>query len=136
MADNDQLLEKIKKVVREEVEVEAKKARNENSLHFLQLGNQMGRVENRLKDVEISNGRLEQGQAQTNERLSKLEDGQAHLITGGEAVAAGQKELQETVATKADIQDVKAEVVKKIKQHDKRLDALEEKEGLSNPYKH
>jgi len=52
-----------------------------------------------------------------------------------EAVVAGQKELQETVATQADVQDLKAEVVKKIKQHDKRLDAVEEKEGLTNPYK-
>jgi len=31
--------------------------------------------------------------------------------------------------------DLKAEVVKKIKHHDKRIEALEEKVGVSNPYK-
>src|SRR5215471_8276242 len=66
------------KMVREEVEAQAKITRNENALTWTTLSAKIDRVENRLKDVEISNGRLEQGQAQTNSAL--------------EAVAAGQKD--------------------------------------------
>jgi len=65
----------------------------------------------------------------------RLEQGQAQIKTVLETLEAGQKDIRETMATKADIQDLKAEVVKKIKQHDKRIDALEEKEGIPNPYK-
>ena len=65
----------------------------------------------------------------------RLEQGQAQIKTVLETLEAGQKDIRETMATKADIQDLKAEVVRKIKQHDKRVDALEEKEGIPNPYK-
>ena len=119
MADNDQLLQQIRKVVREEVE--AKKARNENSLQFFQLGNKIDRVENRLKDVEISNGRLEQGQAQHTTML--------------EAVAAGQKELQEIVAKEADLLDLQSDLGKKVKDHEERIANLEEHTGTHNPHK-
>jgi Fic family protein len=71
----------------------------------------------------------------TKQDIQRVEQNQARTNTALEALAAGQKELQETVATQADVQDLKAEVVKKIKQHDKRLDAVEEKEGFTNPYK-
>ena len=65
----------------------------------------------------------------------RLEQGQAQIKTVLETLEAGQKDIRETMATKADIQDLKAKVVRKIKQHDKRVDALEEKEGIPNPYK-
>jgi chromosome segregation ATPase len=65
----------------------------------------------------------------------RLEQGQAQIKTVLETLEAGQKDIRETMATKADIQDLKAEVVKKLNQHDKRIDALEEKEGIPNPYK-
>jgi len=65
----------------------------------------------------------------------RLEQRQAQIKTVLETLEAGQKDIRETMATKADIQDLKAKVVRKIKQHDKRVDALEEKEGIPNPYK-
>src|SRR6266487_7023411 len=65
----------------------------------------------------------------------RLEQGQAQIKTVLETLEAGQKDIRETMATKADIQDLKAKVVRKIKQHDKRVDALEEKEGIHNTYK-
>ena len=68
-------------------------------------------------------------------RTQLYEQGQAQIKTVLETLEAGQKDIRETMATKADIQDLKAEGVRKIKQHDKRIDALEEKEGIPNPYK-
>src|SRR6266705_7134571 len=52
----------------------------------------------------------------------RLEQGQAQIKTVLETLEAGQKDIRETMATKADIQDLKAKVVRKIKQHDKRVD--------------
>lgn len=92
MADNNQLLDQIRKVVREENEP----------------------IKKDLQDVKQS-----------------LE----HTNTALEAVAVGQKEIRETMATKADVQDLKAEIVKKIKKHDDRLDALEAHTGSPNPHK-
>lgn len=72
---------------------------------------------------------LEQGQAQTNNTVAQIK-------TVVETLEAGQKDIREEMATKADMQDLDAKLVKKVNQHDKRLDALEEAEGISNPYKH
>jgi archaellum component FlaC len=46
--------------------------KHENTLNFFTLGNRLERVENGLKDVEISNTRLEQGQAQTNTAIAQI----------------------------------------------------------------
>src|SRR6266853_1345803 len=85
----------------------------------------------RFDTLEQGQRRLEQGQAQVNTIVAQIK-------TGLETLEAGQKDIREELATKAekaDIHDLKAEVVRKIKQHDKRIDALEEKVGISNPYK-
>lgn len=93
MADNDQLLEQIRKVVREE-----------------------------------------------NEPINKRLDAQGSSIeqikTIVEATAAGQQELQETVATRADIQDLKATLTKKVKDNTERIEELEKIEGIPHPHKH
>lgn len=60
----------------------------------------------------------------------------AQLTTAVEALAGGQAEMKETMATKADVQDLKAEVVKKIKDHDERIEALEKEASLPHPHKH
>ncbi len=73
--------------------------------------------------------RVEQNQAQTNNSL-------AHITTAVEAIAAGQKELQETVATKADMQDLKATLTKKVNDHEERIEELEKNAGLPHPHKH
>lgn len=114
MTDNNQLLEQIRKVVREEVEAEAKITRRENSLNWVSLSSKMDKVEDRLKNVEISNSRLE---------------------TAGEALKAGLDDIRENMATKADVQDLEAKLVKKTKDHEKRIEALEEETGLPHPHK-
>ena len=85
-------------------------------------------IRTQLYEQEANIVRVVQGQR-------RLEQGQAQIKTVLETLEAGQKDIRETMATKADIQDLKAKVVRKIKQHDKRVDALEEKEGIPNPYK-
>ncbi len=125
MTDTNDLLHQMRKIVREEVEAEAKITRQENSLSWVSVSSKVERVENRLKNVEISNSRLEQGQAR--------------LETAGEALKAGQDDIREQLETKtekADIQDLKAEVVKKIKDHETRIDDLEKEVGLPHPHKH
>lgn len=91
MANNDQLLEKIGKV-----------------------------IEQKLESINQRLGTLEQGQAQTTTALGQIN-------TAVEALEAGQDDIREqlvTKADKADIQDLKAEVVKKIKDHAERIEDL------------
>lgn len=79
----------------------------------------------------------------------RLEEGQAHTNTALEALAAGQKDIREQMATKhdlkrleqgqgeikANIQNIDAKLDKKLKKHETRLDALEEAAGIPNPHK-
>ncbi len=75
-------------------------------------------------------------QPQTTASLAQTNTVLGHTKTLVEAVAAGQKELQETVATRADILDVKAVVVKKIKDHEIRIEELEKDADIPHPHKH
>lgn len=107
---------------------------------------QLGKL---IKPLQDGQERLEKdikgvktGVSTIKQNTQRLDQGQAQIITAVETLEAGQKDLRENVtairdeqATKAGIQDLKAEVVRKIKQHDKRIDELEEKAGVSNPYK-
>jgi hypothetical protein len=67
--------------------------------------------------------------------ISLLKNGQAQNKTMLEAVLAGQKELQETVATKADVQDLNAKISKFQKQNEQRFENVEEVTGIHNPHK-
>lgn len=82
-------------------------------------------------------------------RLGNLEQGQAQIKTGVEALAAGQEDIREHMATthdverleqgqrdvKATIQDGDAKIVKKVNRHEKRIEDLEKEAGLPNPHK-
>src|SRR5438270_9052774 len=100
MADNDQLLQQIgklidtkleaerehtRKLVREEIEVEGTETRGEFNMKFLSVQTSLIDVKGKLKDVAIAN-------TQTN---TALEQNKTLL----EALTAGQKEIQETMAT-------------------------------------
>ena len=98
MADTNDLLQQIRKVVREENEP----------------------IKNKLDVQGSSIARLEQGQAQTNTSLGQIK-------TLAEATAAGQKELQEIVATKADVLRVGV----KVDSLRKRIEGIEEHTGSS-----
>jgi thiamine pyrophosphokinase len=62
MTNNDQLLEQIRKVVREEVESEAKHTHTDITLLKMEVKGGMLKLEDRMKDLEISNSRIEKKQ--------------------------------------------------------------------------
>ena len=71
-----------------------------------------------------------------------LKQGQAHTNTALKALAAGYQDFMEQVkamrsemATKADIQDLDAKLVKRVNSHEKRIDDLEKEAGIPNPHK-
>jgi hypothetical protein len=82
-------------------------------------------------------------------KLDKLEQGQAQIKTGVEALAAGQEDIRQHMATKHDverlkkgqgdikatIQDGDAKLVKRVNSHEERVDDLENEAGLPNSYK-
>ena len=58
--NNEELLEKLRKVVREEVEAEAKNTRTEIKFLKVEVKAGLNSLSDRVKDVEISNTRIEQ----------------------------------------------------------------------------
>jgi hypothetical protein len=66
-----------------------------------------------------------------NKRFDTLEQGQARTNTALEALAAGQQDIREKMATKADAQDIKNDLVK----HQRRIENLEENTSTPNPHK-
>ena len=71
-----------------------------------------------VQDLKEGHRRLEQGQSRTNTVLKVLE--------------AGQNDIREHMATKADVQDIKAEQTK-LK---RRIENVEESTKTPNPQKH
>ncbi len=151
MADNDQLLDKLgelldtklkaerehnKRIIREEIAVEGKRLTGQQALAANHVDVSLNRIEDRIKDVEISNTRLEQGQAQTNTTLAQTSTSLAQIKTTVETLEAGQKDIRENMATKADIQNLDAKLVKKIQDHAERIEELEKIEGIPHPHKH
>ena len=57
--NNDELLEKLRKVVREEVEAEAKNTRTEIKFLKVEVKAGLNSLSDRVKDVEISNTHIE-----------------------------------------------------------------------------
>jgi len=54
-----------------------------------------------------------------------------HISTGIEALASGQQDIRTKMATKADVQDIKADLVKQ----QRRIENLEEHTKTPNPHK-
>ncbi len=86
---------------------------------------------------------LEQGQAQTHTILAQHKTALEAVAAGQQDLRTGQKELQEdvkeirgTMATKADVQDLRADLGNKFKKLTERVEAVEEIEGIPNPHKH
>ena len=76
--------------------------------------------------------RLEHGQEHLLEGQKRLEQGQARTNTVLKVLEAGQNDIREHMATKADVQDSKAEQTK-LK---RRIENLEEQTKTPNPQKH
>ena len=76
--------------------------------------------------------RLEHGQEHLLEGQKRLEQSQARTNTVLKVLEAGQNDIRENMATKADVQDTKAEHTK-LK---RRIENLEEQTKTPNPQKH
>ena len=110
MADTNQLLEKIGNLIDQKLEP----------------------VKKDLQDVKQGQSRLEQGQAQTNTAL-------AQTNSALEAVKAGQDDLKEKVAnlpTRPEFQDFRADIGRKVQDHESRIEELEKEAGIPHPHKH
>ena len=81
---------------------------------------------------------VKQSQAQTNAKVDTLAAGQAQIITTLKVLEAGQEDIREKMATKADIHRLEQKidkVDKHVKSHESRIDNLEDEAGLPNPHK-
>ena len=122
MVDNDQLLHKIGNLIDQKLEPIKKDMATKRDLQ-----------------------EVKQFQAQTNIRVDTLATGQAQIHTSLakntsllEAVAAGQEDIREKMATKEDIHRLEQKidkVDKHVKSHESRIENLEEEAGLPNPHK-
>jgi hypothetical protein len=100
-----------------------------------QLDKRFDSIDKRFDTLEQGQKRLEQGQAHTNTALEAVAAGQKDLREKVGGLEAGHRAIREEMATKADIQDLKADVMKKTKSNERRIDDLEKEAGLPNPHK-
>ena len=82
------------------------------------------KINKRFDTLEQGQKRLEQGQAQTNTAVTQIK-------TVLKVLEAGQNDIRENMATKADVQDIKAEQTKQ----KRRIENLEENTKTPNPHK-
>ena len=76
---------------------------------------------------DLKHGQQEQGAA-----IARVEQGQSRTNTVLKVLEAGQNDIREHMATKADVQDIKAEQTK-LK---RRIENVEESTKTPNPQKH
>src|SRR5205807_276989 len=90
---------------------------------------ELAQFEKLLKPLKDGQERIEKTQheqgtaiAQINMDLQTVKRVVTHISTGVEALAAGQQDMKENMATKADVQDIKTDLVKQ----QRRIENLEE----------
>jgi hypothetical protein len=69
------------------------------------------------------------------QRLGTIEQDQSHMSTAIEALSEGQREIRETMATKADILDLGVKISKNHLITKARLENLEDRTGTHDPTK-
>jgi chromosome segregation ATPase len=67
--------------------------------------------------------------------VSDVKQGQARTNTVLEILGERQQDIQEQMATKADIMDLRSNLTKKVKNHEKRLITIEDELDLPHPNK-
>lgn len=67
---DEQLLEKVRNVIREEVEAEGERTRSGMTILKVQVKGALAQLEGRMKDLEISTKRLEEGQQRIEKKLN------------------------------------------------------------------
>jgi hypothetical protein len=88
-----------------------------------------------LKSINKRLDGLDQGQKNVGQGLADVKQTQAQHGTILKAVAAGQNELQKIVAKEADLLDLQSDLGKKVKDHEVRIENLEDHTGTHNPHK-
>ena len=107
-----------------------------------ELLEQFGKLINPLKDGQerIEKTQHEQGKsiheqgtviAQMKTDLQTVKRVVTHISTGLEALAAGQQDIRAKMATQADVQDIKTDLVKQ----QRRIENVEENTKTPNPHK-
>lgn len=76
---------------------------------------------------------VKQGTATANERLGRLEDGQAHTSTALDALKAGQDDLRDHM--KASFMDLGAKIDRTARDNKRLIEELEEQANITNPHK-
>jgi uncharacterized phage infection (PIP) family protein YhgE len=89
------------------------------------------KINKRFDTLEQGQKRLEQGQKEQSSAIVRLEQGVTQIKTVLKVLEAGQNDLRENMATKADVQDIKVELVK----HQRRIENVEENTSTPNPHK-
>ena len=106
-------IDQIRTLLRGEVEVEAKKTRHDSLMRFMELRSDLREVKDAVRDLQISQAKLEEGQARLEKRLS-------------EQISREAKGLAELI---------RDEVFPKLVVHDEQITELQEEVGLK-PRKH
>lgn len=99
---------------------------------------ELEQFEKLIKPLKDGQDRIEKTQQEQGKAIHEQGTVIAQIKTGVEAIGAGQEDLREEVktikknmATKADVQDIKVELVK----HQRRIENLEENTRTPNPHK-
>ena len=107
-----QLLDNIRKEIREEVEAETKKTESDNFFSNARIGKSLSDLKNSIKDLKISNSRLEKGQ-------QKIE---AELQIQGKVLKSVQTKVNKI---SKDVKVVIDQTDRRITNLDKRTDRIE-----------
>lgn len=104
------LLDQIRKVIREEVEAEGKKLAREQSTTRVMLEGRLIKLDDRMKDLEISDSRIEKGQETLELKIEAVHE-------------FNQKAHAEIMDKLADSNEING---KQIKDHENRIRQLEQ----------
>ncbi|HVF68949.1 MAG TPA: hypothetical protein VNA13_00105 [Xanthomonadales bacterium] len=118
---DDQLIDKLRTVVREEVEAETKKTERDAFFSNVRLGKLVTDLKNSVKDLKISNSRLEKGQGRIEDEQQAQSKTLKYIKT----------KLNKTAKT-VDIIGLRYD--ERIVDNDRRTDRIEDHLGLP-PYK-
>jgi DNA repair ATPase RecN len=119
----DELLAQLRKIVREEVEAEGKKAQQAQAGTSLRLQGKLNQLEDSMKDLVISTGRLEKGQQELTRKIETVE-------MKVEAVNQRAKRIEQTLDKEVtDIAETQHKILVRLNQlddHESRIGQLEE----------
>jgi hypothetical protein len=99
------------------------------------LDQKLAPINKKLSNLETGQKNLETGQKNLETGLQDVKQSLAHTNTALEALSEGQREIRETMATKADVLDLGVKLNKNYTETKTRLKNLEEHTGTTDPTK-